>query len=195
MVVVACNSSSSFALESLRKAFPLPIVGVIVPGACKAVQMTRKQVVGVIATSATINSGEYERTIKGIDHHIKVVNKACPLFVPLVEEGWFDHRVAKETAKVYLKHFASKIDVLILGCTHYPLLKKVIQDVMGPRVYLVDSAKEMAGNVKELLHVTGISNTSRRRAKQSFFVSDKPQHFRELAKRFLGCEINNIKKV
>jgi glutamate racemase len=195
MVVVACNSSSSFALESLRKAYPLPIVGVIVPGACKAVQMTRKQVVGVIATSATINSGEYERTIKGIDQNIKVMNQACPLFVPLAEEGWFHNRVTQEAAKTYLKNLVAKVDVLILGCTHYPLLKSVIQKIMGPKVYLVDSAKEVAGNVKELLSIMGIASTSRRRGQQKFFVSDKPQHFKKLAKRFLGCAVNNIKKV
>lgn len=195
MIVVACNSSSSFALESLRRSFALPIVGVIVPGACKAVQMTRKQVVGVIATSATINSGSYERTIKGIDENVKVINKACPLFVPLAEEGWFHHPVAHQIARAYLKGFGSKVDVLILGCTHYPLLKRAIQKVMGPKVYLVDSAKEVAGNVKELLSIMGIANPSRRRGEQKFFVSDKPQHFKNLAKRFLGCDINNIKKV
>lgn len=196
MIVVACNSSSSFALESLRKAYSLPIVGVIVPGACKAVQMTRKQKVGIIATSATINSKEYERTIKGIDKNIKVINQACPLFVPLVEEGWFHHSVAQEVAKTYLKALVlAKVDVLILGCTHYPLLRNVIQKIMGPKVYLVDSAKEAANNVKELLDVMGIAHRKSHRARYQFFVSDKPQHFKKLAKRFLGCEIKNIKKV
>jgi len=196
MVVVACNSSSSFALESLRKKYPLPVVGVIVPGACKAVQMTRRQVVGVIATSATVQSGEYERTIKGIDSNIKVVNQACPLFVPLAEEGWFHSPVTEAAAKIYLKPvIRSKVDVLILGCTHYPLLKGIIQKIVGPQVYLVDSAKELAGNVKELLDVIGIANVKNRRAQHHFFVSDKPQHFKKLAKRFLGCEIKNIQKV
>jgi len=196
MIVVACNSSSSFALESLRKTYPLPVVGVIVPGACKAVQMTTTQTVGVIATSATINSGEYERTIKGIDKNIRVINQACPLFVPLVEEGWFDNRVAQEAAKMYLKPLTrSQVDVLILGCTHYPLLKPAIQKIMGPKVYLVDSAREAANNVKELLDNIGIANVKNRRAQYQFFVSDKPQHFKKLAKRFLGYEINYITKV
>lgn len=196
MVMVACNSSSSFALESLRKAYALPVVGVIVPGACKAVQMTTTQTVGVIATSATINSGEYERTIKGIDKNIRVINQACPLFVPLVEEGWFDNEVSQKTAQRYLRSLKhSKADVLILGCTHYPLLKSVIQKVMGPRVFLVDSAREAANNVKELLNNIGIANVRGHRGKYQFFVSDKPQHFKKLAKRFLGYEINHITKV
>ncbi len=196
MIVVACNSSSSFALEYLRKKYSLPIVGVIVPGACKAVQMTRKQLIGVIATSATINSGEYERTIKGIDKNIRVVNTACPLFVPLVEEGWFQGPVTEGAAKIYLKGvMRAKVDVLILGCTHYPLLKSVIQKIVGPKVYLVDSAKEIANNVKELLGVMGIANVKSHRGQQKFFVSDKPQHFKKLAKRFLGCDIKNITKV
>jgi len=196
MVLVACNSSSSFALESLRKAYPLPIVGVIVPGACKAVQMTTTRSVGVIATSATVNSGEYERTIKGIDKNIRVINQACPLFVPLVEEGWFNNEVSQKIAKRYLEPLkCSRVDVLILGCTHYPLLKSVIQKVMGPKVYLVDSAREAASNVKELLGNIGITNVKHRRGNYQFFVSDKPQHFRKLAKRFLGYEIKNIEKV
>ena len=196
MIVVACNSSSSFALESLRASYGLPIVGVIVPGACKAVRMTTKKIVGVIATSATIHSGQYAKTIKEIDKKIKVVNQPCPLFVPLAEEGWYDNLVAEETAKKYLQSVVrSKADVVILGCTHYPLLRDVIQKAVGPRVCLINSAKEVAEDVKELLQKMNLENDKSHRARHQFFVSDKPQHFKALAKRFLGRSIENVKKV
>jgi len=195
MIVVACNSSSSFALESLRKAYKLPIIGVIVPGACKAVGMSRKKVIGVIATSATIHSGQYARTIKNIDKNIKVVNQPCPLFVPLAEEGWYDNVIAQQAAKKYLQPIVqSKADVVILGCTHYPLLRNVIQRAVGPKVFLINSAKEIAQEVKDLLKKMGLLNTQGHRGKCQFFVSDKPQHFKTLAKRFLGCAIKNVHK-
>ncbi|MCX5680769.1 MAG: glutamate racemase [Candidatus Omnitrophica bacterium] len=196
MIVVACNSSSSFALTSLRNTYPIPIVGVIVPGARKAAEVTKNKIIGVVATSATVHSGQYTKTLKQINKKIRVVNQPCPLFVPLVEEGWFHEPATELIAKKYLKKvLCAKADAIILGCTHYPLLKDTIQKILGPKVYLVDSAKEVARDVKELLATIGISNKTNRQARHQFFVSDKPQHFKTLAKRFLGCAIKNIKKV
>lgn len=196
MIVVACNSSTSFALESLRKAYPLPIVGVIMPGAKKAAQVTKNKKVGVVATSATIASGQYAKTLKQIDPKIRVVNQPCPLFVPLVEEGWFHEAATELIAKRYLeKLLGAKADAVILGCTHYPLLKDVIQKTLGPKTFLVDSAKEVARDVEDMLETLAIANNPKRQARHQFFVSDKPHHFKRQAKRFLGRDIENIKKV
>ncbi len=196
MIVVACNSSSSFALPSLRKKFSLPIVGVIEPGAKKACAVTCNKRIGVIATSATIQSKKYNQEIRRISKKNSVFVQSCPLFVPLVEEGWFLEKATKDIARKYLSSMIkAKVDTLILGCTHYPLLKSVIRSVMGKNVFLVDSAKQVATEVKFLLKECDLQNVSRRPGSHKFFVSDKPQHFKDLAKRFLGWEIKNIKKV
>ena len=196
MVVVACNSSSSYALETLRKNFRVPVVGVIHPGAKKAVALTKNKNVGVIATSATVASGEYVWTIKGYEKSVKVFAKACPLFVPLAEEGWCHKPVTVNIAKEYLAPLRKKdIDVLILGCTHYPLLKWALQKAIGEKVVLVDSAKEVARNVKELLTASGKRKASARKPQYKFLISDRPQEFKRIAKNFLGREIKHITKV
>jgi len=193
MVIVACNSSSSYALELLRKEFRVPIIGVISAGAQKAATLTQNNRVGVIATSATIASGQYVKTIKHYKKDIKVFSKACPLFVPLVEEGWFTKPVTLEVAKNYLESLKkSGIDALILGCTHYPLLKNTIQKVMGKKVVLVDSAKEVAREVKQLLIETDRRRILKRKARYKFLISDRPQEFKRIAKNFLGTELKNI---
>ena len=193
MIVVACNSSSSYALDGLRKEFRVPIIGVINAGAQKAAALTQNNRVGVIATSATIVSGQYVKAIKYYKKAIKVFSKACPLFVPLVEEGWFAKPVTLEVAKNYLKSLKkSGIDALILGCTHYPLLKNTIQKVMGKKVELVDSAKEVAREVKQLLNETDHRRILKRKTQYKFLISDQPQGFQDIAKRFLG---KNIKVV
>src|SRR5271156_2261897 len=140
MVVVACNTASSLALDVLKKEFDLPILGVIEPGARKAMEVTRNKKVGIIATSSTVKSGKYAKKIVQLNKNIVVTSQACPLFVPLVEEGWFDHAVTYQVAQQYLRDMKkNKVDTLILGCTHYPLLKGVLHNVMGARVQLVDS--------------------------------------------------------
>jgi len=193
MIIVACNSSSSYALDSLRKEFRVPIIGVIGAGAQKAAVLTQNNRVGVIATSATIASGQYIKMVKHYKKVIKVFSKACPLFVPLVEEGWFTKPVTLEVAKNYLEFLKkSSIDTLILGCTHYPLLKRTIQKVMGKKVVLVDSAKEVACEVKQLLHETDCRRILKRKARYKFLISDRPQEFKRIAKNFLGTEIKNI---
>ncbi len=195
MIVVACNTSSSLALPILKKTFSLPIIGVIHPGAKKAVEVTRNKRVGIIATPATINSRAYTKSIKKINRSIQVVDKACPLFVPLVEEGWFDRKETEDIAQAYLKKIISfKVDTLILGCTHYPLLKSVLQKVMGKKVLLVDSAQELALEVKELLENSGMRQTRKQAGRHVFLVSDQPKHFRRLARRFLGRHIQTVRR-
>lgn len=190
MIVVACNSSSSYALGVLRKKFPVPVVGVIQPGARKAVEVTRGRRVGIIATSATIRSRSYVKAIERIDPSVRVFGQACPLFVPIVEEGWMDKALAVLVAREYLKDLKKrKVDALILGCTHYPLLKKTIRKVMGNGTFLVDSAQEVAREVKELLAAEGLGRSGTGRARHRFLISDRPQAFERIAKEFLGREI------
>ena len=196
MIVVACNSSSSYALATLKKEFRVPIVGVIRPGAKKAAALTRNKKVGVIATSATVASGEYERAVKRHDKTVKVFSKACPLFVPLAEEGWMHKPATLNIAREYLAPLKKlNIDTLILGCTHYPLLKKTLQKVVGKKIVLVDSAKEVAYDVKKILTELGGRKVSKSKARYKFLISDRPQAFGKIAKKFLGREINHIIKV
>ncbi len=195
MVVVACNTSSSVALPVLRDSFPVPVVGVIAPGVRKAVEVTRTKRVGIIATSATIHSQEYTREIRRLSPSLKVITQACGLFVPLVEEGWFKNATTTMIAEQYLsKMKKAKVDTLILGCTHYPLLKSVIKKVMGDGVVLIDSAKEVAREVKQLLEYTQKNSLSKRKGQAVFLVSDEPQHFQGLAKRFLGFSIEDVER-
>lgn len=195
MIVVACNTSSSLALPILKRTFTLPILGVIRPGARKAAAVTRNQKIGVIATPATINSGAYARAIKKENRRIVVSAKACPLFVPLAEEGWVDRKITEDIAREYLGTLlAARVDTLILGCTHYPLLKPLLQKVVGKHVLLVDSAMELASEVKELLNETGMAQQGIRKPKYQFLVSDQPKHFRRLARRFLGYSVKNVRR-
>ena len=195
MVVVACNTASSLALETLKKEFDVPILGVIDPGARKASQVTRNKKVGIIATSSTVKSGKYVKRLKIFDKHIHVIAQACPLFVPLVEEGWFDNPVTYQVAKQYLNGMKKHhIDTLILGCTHYPLLREVLRNVMGPRVQLVDSAQEVAIEAKELLTRRRMLRTALRPGQHLFIVSDEPKQFQRLALRFLGGGVKYVKR-
>ena len=191
MIVVAWNSCSSYALATLCNQFDVPILGVINPGALKAVITTHNNKVGVIATSATIQSQKYTKTIHQYNKGIKVYSQPCPLFVPLVEEGWMNKSVAVDVAKEYLAPLIrSKIDTLILGCTHYPLLKSMLQKVVGKNVKLIDSALEVAFKVKEMLGKTNLNRTVERKPKYIFLVSDRPQKFQAVAKTFLGRDIS-----
>ncbi len=196
MIVVACNSSSSYALASLKKTFTVPIVGVIDPGVKKAVDVTQTKTIGVIATPATIASQAYVRKITALKSSIRVISQACPLFVPLAEEGWFHKSVTQTIAKEYLNKIKrSRADTLILGCTHYPLLQSAIKKIMGPRVELIDSAREIALEVKTFLRKTGKARGGKRKARYRFLVSDEPKHFQQLARRFLGYDIQNVKRI
>jgi glutamate racemase len=195
MVVVACNTASSLALDVIKKEFNLPILGVIDPGARKAMEVTRNRKVGIIATSSTVKSGKYAKKIVQLDKDIKVISRACPLFVPLVEEGWFDHAVTYQVAEQYLKDMKkNKIDTLILGCTHYPLLKEILHNVMGPKVQLVDSAREVALQVKDSLAQRRLLRTRLGPGRHVFIVTDEPKQFQHLASRFLGGGVKNVRR-
>ena len=196
IIVVACNTSSSIGLPTLRLHFKVPIIGVIRPGAKEAIKQTKSKKIGVIGTKTTILSESYERELKYQDRSMKVVTQMCPLFVPLAEEGWVNNKVAMDIAALYLRPLKrSKIDTLILGCTHYPLLKNVIKKVMGPRVNLVDSAQRTAKEVKSLLIEKGILNNSTRKPRYDFYVSDEPQNFIKTGQRFLGRSLGHVDRL
>lgn len=195
LICVACNTVSSFALPAIKNHFRVPIVGVISPGAREAVYATKNKRIGVIGTHATIKSRAYEKEINSLDPKIKITVRACPLFVPFVEEGWHNEKVVFDVARVYLKPLKEdRVDTVILGCTHYPLLKPVIKEVMGRDVVLIDSAKQVATEVKQILANEGLLETNHK-AMRSFYVSDDPAWFSGLAKRFLGYALKDVKKV
>lgn len=195
-IVIACNTSSSIALSLLKRHFKIPIIGVIGPGAKEAIYATRNKRIGIIATKATINSHAYEREIKRINPNIKVFNQACPLLVPLTEEGWAHQKETYDIAGFYLKPLRkAKIDTLILGCTHYPLLKDVFKRILGSSVRLIDSARQVAYETKEILANEGLLNSKKSQTRYIFYVSDELQQFKKVAKNFLGKEIKNLRKV
>jgi glutamate racemase len=193
LICVACNTASSVALPTIRHNFRVPLVGVITPAVKEAVYATQNKRIGVIGTKATIKSRTYEKEIKQLDSRTKVTTCACPLFVPFVEEGWLKGKVVLEVARKYLAPLKkAKADTVILGCTHYPLLKSVIQEVLGSKVKLIDSARQVAIEVKNLLDNEGLLNTGRR-GRHQFYVSDNPEWFGGLAERFLGEKIKQVR--
>lgn len=196
LICVACNTVSSLALPAIKNHFKVPVIGVISPGVREAVYATRNGRIGVIGTRGTIRSRSYEEQISQLDAGAKVTAMACPLFVPFVEEGWIDGKVVEEVVSTYLKPIkAAGCDTVILGCTHYPVLKPVIRRVMGNDVVLIDSAKQVAMEVKKSLDQEGALGARRSRARRDFYVSDNPQWFQELAGRFLGQPVKSVKMV
>ncbi|MFU0800107.1 MAG: glutamate racemase [Xylanivirga thermophila] len=197
MIIIACNTVSSCCLDTLQNLFDLPIIGVISPGAKAAVKTTKNGRVGVIGTRGTINSGAYEKEINKLNKDINVISTACSLFVPIVEEGWFNTDVAYLTAKRYLDIMKKEdIDTLVLGCTHYPLLTDTITKVMGPNTILVNPAEGTAAQVKEIL-----SNNDMLRdkfvghAEYKYYVSDFGQKFKQIGSRFLNYDIEYAEKI
>ncbi|MFO1463532.1 MAG: glutamate racemase [bacterium] len=191
-IVIACNTSSALALEALRPRYRLPMLGVLEPGAQAAASATRAQAIGVIGTEGTIKSGAYVQAIHRRLPAARVVSRACPLFVPLVEEGWARHEVTRQVAEIYLGEWRGQdIDTLILGCTHYPVLKPLIQEVL-PGVTLVDSAQETAKALRELLGGQGLLSAAGKRGNQRCYTTDAPQKLSELAARFLGHELARV---
>jgi len=196
LICVACNTASSVALSAIKNHFKVPVVGVIAPGVREAVYATRNKRVGIIGTKGTIKSRAYETQIKHLDPKIKAISQACPLFVPFAEEGFLSGEVVAKVARDYLLPLKkAKVDTVILGCTHYPLLKPVIAQIMGRNVTLIDSAKQVALEVQKILTHEGMLNKKSCRGKQKFFVSDNPEWFSALAKRFLGKPLANARKV
>jgi len=196
LVLVACNTASSLSLEFLKRCFRVPIIGVIEPGARNAVNVTRNRRIGVIGTNATISSGSYEKAVKRISSRMSVYSQKCPLFVPLAEEGWTMGRVTEEIASIYLKPLkVKKVDTLVLGCTHYPLLKEVIAKVMGRSVHLVDSAREVAKEARNILDASGLLNRSSGKKRHRFFVSDQPENFTRIGGRFLKRPMRGVSRI
>lgn len=203
LLVVACNTASAISIPLLRDKLDVPIVEVIGPGAKKAAAITKSGNVGVIGTEATIKSNAYANQIRRFNRDAEVISKACPLFVPLVEESWDDGDDASYlgqlktiAVKRYLEPLREKrIDTLVLGCTHYPLLKDTIERFMGERVQLIDSAEETAQEVWSLIEGKNLHNRSSSKSYCKYFVTDAPERFIKLGKRFLGTELDDVKQV
>jgi glutamate racemase len=196
MVVVACNTSSAVALPALAARFAVPVVGVIEPGARAAVARTRTGRVGVIGTEATIGSGAYSRALRALRAELELYTRACPLLVALAEEGWVDGPIPRDVVRTYLGSLQrSGIDTLVLGCTHYPLLKSVIAEVMGPDVALVDSAEETARDVARMLAERGLARAGGAPGTTSFFVTDVPDRFIRIGQRFLGARVDSAVRI
>lgn len=195
LVVVACNTATALALEVLQQEFSIPIIGVVEPGSRAAATASKNRKVGVIGTPGTIRSGSYERTIKRLAPEVGVFSLPCPLFVSLAEEGFTDkpatHLIAEEYLTPLKKH---GIDTLVLGCTHYPLLKKVIGRVMGAGVRLVDSAEETAREVKQALGRLDLLRPDGH-PEPEYYVSDTPEKFVEVSQRFLGDKIERAELI
>lgn len=186
-VVIACNTSTAHALDALRSASPVPVIGVIEPGAAAAVRAAPQGAIGVIGTAGTVASGAYARAIRARRPDAEVRQVACPLFVPLAEEGWFDHPATELVAREYLAPLIeARIGALVLGCTHYPLLKPLLGRVMGRGVALIDSAEETAREVKRTLEGAGLSASGGGAAVHRFAVSDDAARFQEVGARFMG---------
>ena len=196
LIVVACNTASALALPALQSKFLVPILGVIIPGSQAAVHATRNKHVGVIGTTATINSNAYTQALREIESSIQITTQACPLFVPLVEEGWLNGPVPSEITASYLKNInVENVDTLILGCTHYPLLKPMIQDIVNDNTVLIDSAETVAEEVAIILIEKKMSADSSNKGLLKCFVTASPIQFENIAKRFLGYSLNNVQTV
>jgi glutamate racemase len=192
-IVVACNTATAHALPMLREELSVPVVGVIEPGARAAVGATRSGHIGVIGTVGTIKSGAYERAIRELAPEMVITARSCPLFVPLVEEGYSEKPAAKLIARDYLDPMReARIDSLVLGCTHYPLLKPLLASVLGDEVRLIDSAEETAAETARMLAEHGMAAASDTTPFYRFVASDDSRQFLELGQRFLGDAIDRV---
>lgn len=197
-IVIACNTASALALDVVREEIDIPIIGVVEPGARAALEVTQTKKIGVIGTEGTIRSAMYEKIIRGWDKDATVIGKACPLFVPLVEEGFAKHKVTREIIDYYLASFLeTDIDSLILGCTHYPLLRSRIREYVGDKITLVNPAYETAMDLKKLLEDSNLGNTGegQEHAAYSFYVSDAADKFKQFANSILPYDIETTKQI
>ena len=195
-VVIACNTSTAHALEALQAESPVPVIGVIEPGARAAAAHADGRPVGVIGTAGTIASNAYAKAIHRIRGDARVEQKACPLFVPLVEEGWFEHPAAALIAREYLAPLsATGVGSLVLGCTHYPLLRPLLQQVMGPEVRLIDSGEETARVVASAIRERGLEAPAGTTTEHRFVVSDDEARFRQVGARFIGERLGRAEVV
>jgi glutamate racemase len=194
MLVIACNTATALAFDDIRAAVKVPVVGVVEPGAERAAAISRTKKAVVVATEATVSSHAYQRALAR--HGVEATEKACPLFVPLVEEGWVEHRVTEEVAHIYMDEVfhdgARNADVLVLGCTHYPLLRSLLRRVVPPQVEIVDSAESTAAKVAETL---GKNRVQGQPGELRCYATDSVEKFRRLGGKFLGRPIENIELV
>ena len=191
-IVIACNTASALALDAVRDEFDIPIMGVVIPGARAAVEATKNRKVGVVGTDATVQSGMYTKVIREMAPDITVIEKACPLFVPLVEEGFKEHVVTQEIIEYYLESMKhTDIDAMILGCTHYPLIRSKIREYMGDRIQIVNPAYETAIDLKKMLEERGMANdgTTEQHSRYSFYVSDAAEKFRRFANTVMPFDV------
>ncbi len=195
-IVIACNTASALALEIVRQEIDIPIIGVVVPGARAAVRETRNKRIGVLGTEATIKSEMYTRLMQQEDADVSVVGKACPLFVPLIEEGFAKHHITREVIDIYLQDVKeSGIDTLILGCTHYPLLRDSIAEYMGEDIHIVNPAYETAIDLQRILQSNALDNRGDGDVHYEFYSSDAPVKFKNFANAILPCNINWIEHI
>lgn len=195
-IVIACNTATARALNEAQNKYDNIIIGVIEAGATSAVKYTKNKVVGVIGTAATISSNAYVEEIHKLDKDVEVIGKACPLFVPLVEEGWANEEISKTAAHMYLDELVAKgIDSLVLGCTHYPILKRTIGGVVGKDIKLINPARETALSIKNILKENNMLNQDENIGKCKYFVSDINEQFANVAAEFLKRDIDNIERV
>ncbi|HEX8185756.1 MAG TPA: glutamate racemase [Blastocatellia bacterium] len=195
-IVIACNTASAIAADLLARQCPVPVLGVIQPGARLAVEKTRSGYIGVIATEGTVESGAYEQAMIRARNGLEIISRACPLFVPLAEEGWVNHRVTYQVAEEYLAELkATKVDTLVLGCTHYPILRPVIEDVMGDRVVYIDSGEAVADEVARLLSEAGLAREDERARTEEFYVTDSAARFHRVAELFLGRPLESVNTI
>lgn len=192
-IVIACNTATAHALPALRAEMGVPVLGVVEPGARAAVRASSGGHIGIVGTSGTIRSGAYEHAIRAIDPSIRVTARACPLFVPLVEEGWVEHPVTQAVAREYLQPLLDAgIDTLVLGCTHYPLIKSLLCRLVGADVRLIDSAAETAAELGSVLRAEGLEAPEGQAPSHRFVASDDPLQFLQLGQRFLGDAIEGV---
>lgn len=195
-IVIACNTASARSLKAAQERYNIPIIGVIKPGAKAALKTTYNKKIGIIGTAGTVSSGAYEKEIIERDQDAKVFSKACSLFVPIVEEGWANTKVAELTAKEYLSFFEeTNIDTLIMGCTHYPILYDTLLKVTEGKIHLINPAVETALRLKELLIQEDLLNDSDDRPRYDFFVSDLPERFQTIGEEFLNKPFENVSVV
>jgi glutamate racemase len=196
LLVVACNSASAVAVEELKSNLSMPVTGVIVPGVEAALQRTKNNRIGVIGTTATINSSAYTKMIMTADASVQVWGQPCPLLVSLVEEGWIDEEITRLTIRKYIQPLLNhQIDTIILGCTHFPVIKDLLQQEAGIDITLIDSGTETAKKVKSMLDQLNLQRNATNEGSVQFFVSDIPAKFDEVGTRFLGQPLVNAQRV
>jgi len=196
LIVVACNTASSVALDQVKESSSVSVIDVIEPGARAALRESVNRRIGIIGTTATVSAGKYETILKTLETNVSVFSQACPLFVPLVEEGWIESPITEQVAHIYLNPLMqNKIDSLILGCTHYPIIKDTIKKIIDGNVQIIDSAIETAVKVRKTLESQHLLNDAKTDPKHLFYVSDFPQKFEEIARRLLGQPLMNVHRI